>query len=391
METAYDGRQVVGMDLHRRRSVLVRMTEDGRRLGMARITNSPAELRAQIARAGKSPKVVLEATYGWYWAADTLAAAGAEVHLAHPLGVKAFTYRRVKNDERDAADLADLLRMGRLPEAWIAPREVRELREITRYRHKLVHLRTSCKDQVHGVLAKLGVPVTCTDIFGVAGSAWLDGLGLPQPYAGKVTSLRQLTGELTAEITMLSEVTADLLAGHRGYQVIQQLPGIGPGAGRGHHRRDRGRDPVRQRPPAVLMGWADAAAPRVRHQGHPRARHQTRIAAAALGADRGHPARPARLGDRHRQRRHHHPPRETSQEHRQGRRRPAAAHPHLLRPARRADPLPVQDSPRLTAGDPGPAGGMNSFPWPAARREVAVLSAPPPSPGSAGALLIDPA
>src|ERR1035437_6791505 len=121
METGYDGRQVVGMDLHRRRSVLVRMTEDGRRLGTARITNSPAELRAQIARAGKSPKVVLEATYGWYWAADTLAAAEAEVHLAHPLGVKAFTYRRVKNDERDAADLADLLRMGRLAGAWIAP------------------------------------------------------------------------------------------------------------------------------------------------------------------------------------------------------------------------------------------------------------------------------
>ena len=228
METAYDGRQIVGMDLHRRRSVLVRMTEDGRRLGTARITNSPAELRAQIARAGQSPKVVLEATYGWYWAADTLAAAGAEVHLAHPLGVKAFTYRRVKNDERDAADLADLLRMGRLPEAWIAPAEVRELRELTRYRQKLVHLRTSCKDQVHAVLAKLGVPVTCSDIFGVAGSAWLDALGLPQPYAGKVTSLRQLTGELTTEITMLSEVIAGLLAADRGYQVIQQLPGIGP-------------------------------------------------------------------------------------------------------------------------------------------------------------------
>src|SRR5438067_13544369 len=228
METAYDGRQVVGMDLHRRRSVLVRMTEDGRRLGTAKITNSPEELRAQIARAGQSPKVVLEATYGWYWAADTLAAAGAEVHLAHPLGVKAFSYRRVKNDVRDAADLADLLRMGRLAEAWIAPPDVRELRELTRYRHKLVHLRTSCKDQVHGVLAKLGVPVTCTDIFGTAGSAWLDALGLPQPYAGKVTSLRQLTGELTTEITMLSEVIADLLRGDRGYQVIQQLPGIGP-------------------------------------------------------------------------------------------------------------------------------------------------------------------
>src|SRR5690348_10286190 len=228
METAYDGRQVVGMDLHRRRSVLVRMTEDGRRLGTARITNSPAELRKAIAEAGKAPRVVLEATYGWYWAADVLAAAGAEVHLAHPLGVKAYTYRRVKNDERDAADLADLLRMGRLPEAWIAPPEIRELRELTRYRHKLVQARTSVKDQVHAVLAKLGIPVTCTDIFGTWGNTWLDGLDLPQPYAGKVASLRQLNTELTGEITLLEQVIGDLLAGHEGYAAIRQLPGIGP-------------------------------------------------------------------------------------------------------------------------------------------------------------------
>jgi hypothetical protein len=63
METEYGGRQVVGMDLHLRWSVLVlvlvRMTEDGRRLGTARIANSPAELRAQIARAGKSERYPL--------------------------------------------------------------------------------------------------------------------------------------------------------------------------------------------------------------------------------------------------------------------------------------------------------------------------------------------
>ena len=53
-----------GLHLHRRGSVLVRMTEDGLRLGMARITNSPQELRAQIALAGTSPRVVLEATFG---------------------------------------------------------------------------------------------------------------------------------------------------------------------------------------------------------------------------------------------------------------------------------------------------------------------------------------
>ena len=221
---AYDGPQIVGMDLHRRRSVLVRMTPDGRRLDKAQITNSPEELRREIARAGEHPKVVLEATYGWYWAADTLADAGAEVHLAHPPGVKAFSYRRVKNDEKDAADLADLLRMGRLAEAWAAPPEIRELRELTRYRQKLVRARTSVKDQVHAVLAKLGVPVTCSDIFGVWGNTWLDGLPLGQPYAGKVASLRKLAGELTGEITLLDMVLADLLEGHDGTAPSRPCP-----------------------------------------------------------------------------------------------------------------------------------------------------------------------
>ena len=179
MMEAYDGWQVVGMDLHRRRSVLVRMTEDGRKLETVRIDNSPAALRAVLARAGTNPRVVVEATYGWYWAADTLAAAGADVHLAHPLGVKAFSYRRVKNDEKDAADLADLLRLGRLPEAWIAPPQVRELRELTRYRIKLVRLRSSAKDQVHAVLARLGIPVPCPDLFGGFGPAWPAGCSCP--------------------------------------------------------------------------------------------------------------------------------------------------------------------------------------------------------------------
>jgi len=117
--------------------------------------------------------------------------------------------------------------MGRLPEAWIGPPEVRELRELTRYRIKLVQIRTSCKDQVHAVLAKLGVTVSCTDIFGAWGSTWLDELALPQPYAGKVASLRKLAAELTAEITLLGKVIADLLEHHQAYHALQQLPGIG--------------------------------------------------------------------------------------------------------------------------------------------------------------------
>src|SRR3954464_2526237 len=88
MSEQYEGRQFVGMDLHRRRSVLVRMTEAGERLETVHIVNDVDRLAAVIARAGHAPDVVLGATYGWYWAADALADLGATVHLAHPLGVR---------------------------------------------------------------------------------------------------------------------------------------------------------------------------------------------------------------------------------------------------------------------------------------------------------------
>ena len=107
------------------------------------------------------------------------------MHLAHPLGVKACGYQRVKTDARDAANLADLLRMGRLPEAWITPGEIRDLRELTRYRHKLVGLRSSCKDRVHAVLAKLGIAVSCSDCSARGADPGWTGCGCPRPMRGR--------------------------------------------------------------------------------------------------------------------------------------------------------------------------------------------------------------
>ncbi len=170
------GKQYVGVDLHRRRTVLVRTTDSGEVLESVRIPNDVDSLHRVLARAGETPR--------WFWNRPTAGTGrstpcrqpGANVHLAHPLGVKAFEYRRVKNDVRDAKDLADLLRMGRLPEAWIAPPATRELRELVRHRAKLVGLRSKCKAQVHAVLAKCGIQVSLTDLFGIGGMDLLDRL-----------------------------------------------------------------------------------------------------------------------------------------------------------------------------------------------------------------------
>src|SRR5215203_7141269 len=222
------GEQYVGIDLHRRRSVIVRMTGQGEVLETVRIDNDPVALSLELAKAGPDPEVVLEATYGWYWAADLLQACGATVHLAHPLGVKMFGYQRVKTDARDAANLGDMLRMGRLPEAWLAPPAVRELRELVRYRAKLVALRSGLKAQIHAVLAKEGVRVPMSDLFGVGGTRLLDQLQLGRAYGLRVASLRSLIDAYDQEITTLQRQVAAALAGDVGYLAIQAIPGVGP-------------------------------------------------------------------------------------------------------------------------------------------------------------------
>lgn len=159
---------------------------------------------------------------------DALQAAGARVHLAHPLGVKGFAYRRVKNDVRDVADLCDLLRMGRLPEAYIASRGERELRELVGHRAKLVALRAGLKAQVHGVLAKQGLLPEVSDVFGQAGMAWLRTAPLDLVYRQRLLCLLELIDTYDGEVELFRAMIANRFTGHRGYRVIQQISGVGP-------------------------------------------------------------------------------------------------------------------------------------------------------------------
>ena len=157
-------RQYVAIDLHRRRSLIVRQNGRGEELGVCRIDNDPVALAVAIEEAGPNPEVAIEATYGWYWAVDVLQAQGAKVHLVHPRALD-WDDRRVKNDYRDCVELLKRLRLDSLPEAWIAPVALRGLRELVRQRAKLVALRSGLKVQVHAVLAKHGLLPPVSDLW----------------------------------------------------------------------------------------------------------------------------------------------------------------------------------------------------------------------------------
>ncbi|HET6753149.1 MAG TPA: IS110 family transposase [Jiangellaceae bacterium] len=219
--------QYVGIDLHRRRSVVVRVAEDGQVLGVDQVVNDPVELSMAVAKAGPDPEVALESTYGWYWAVDLLQAHGAHVHLVHPLGLHWDT-RRVKNDIRDSTELANRLRRGDLPESYIAPPAQRELRELVRFRAKLTALRTSAKAQIHAVMAKEGILPCLDDMFGPGGQVRLDQMPCEGAYALRVDSLRKLLEVYAGELTVVEAELAARLADHAGYQAIQAICGVGP-------------------------------------------------------------------------------------------------------------------------------------------------------------------
>jgi transposase len=173
----------VGIDLHRRTSHVAAFDEEGLELLSRRVTNDPEALRAIFAELGEEAKVALEAAFGWEWLADLLEAEG--IHLAHPRHTKAIAAARVKTDAVDAGTLAHLLRADLLPEAYIAPRELRELRELLRHHIALTRLRTALKNRVHALLARQGVQHGRAELFGPKDvPTWLSSPCPPRPGAG---------------------------------------------------------------------------------------------------------------------------------------------------------------------------------------------------------------
>ncbi len=229
MDDGISGRQVVGIDLHLHRSVIGRIDDHGNELGWVRIDNDPKALVAECHKAGRGAPVTIEATYGWYWAVDALLAAGFEVHLAHPLGMKALRKRkRVKTDPADAYELANLLRLGSLPEAYISPPDLRELRELVRHRRQLVKLATAVKAGIRALLAKHNIRLSATQLESDTATGLLDALVLPGTYATRLASQRRLMLVLADEIATTEVELHRRLRNHPGYRNLLTVKGIGP-------------------------------------------------------------------------------------------------------------------------------------------------------------------
>src|SRR5260221_2014534 len=168
----------VGIDVHRKRSQVAVIDSGGEVLANRNVPNGTETILGVIGGLPPGTPTAFEAAFGWGWLLELLEDYGFDPHLVHPLQCKAIASARLKNDKVDAAILAQLLRAGLLPEAWIAPPAVRQLRALLRHRAQLVRLRTLLQNRIHAVLADHGQD-RAAGCWSRPGRGWLASLGLP--------------------------------------------------------------------------------------------------------------------------------------------------------------------------------------------------------------------
>src|SRR3954465_15319331 len=172
----------MGLDQHRAQITAEWLdTETGE---VSRARGTPAH-RAGVRRfltrfAGQQLEVALEATTGWRFVVEELRAVGAEPHLAEPAEASALkgNKKRAKTDRGDARHLRELLMTGRLPESYIAPEHLLDLRARVRLRHTLVDQRGEWQPRIQAVLYHPGLPQR-HGLLTADNRAWLEGLPLP--------------------------------------------------------------------------------------------------------------------------------------------------------------------------------------------------------------------
>ena len=290
---------VMGLDQHRAQITAEWLDTATGEIARTRI--APAD-RAGVRRfagrfRGQPLEVALEATTGWRFVVEELQTVGAQVHLAEPAETAARrgTKKRAKSDRADARHLRELLMVGRLPESWIPPAHLLDLRARVRLRHTLVDARREWQQRMQAVLYHHGVP-SRSWLMTAASREWLAELELPATAREQITIALAMIDAHDTQLAPLDQQLRDYARRQPGCRALMRHYGIGPLtsitilAELGDARRfSSSREAVRYAGLDITVHQSDSP-PR------PRPPLPPRPAGAALGALRGRPMRPpARL------------------------------------------------------------------------------------------------
>jgi transposase len=156
----------VGLDVHKKTISWCAKRADGAVHSQGKVAANRASLRAWVRSLGEPWIGGMEATLFTGWIYDYLKPHAAELKVAHPLMLRAIAASKKKNDKIDASKIADCLRADLLPECYMAPTEIREMRRELRFRNLLVGESVKMKNKISGVLMEVGAEYDANRLHG---------------------------------------------------------------------------------------------------------------------------------------------------------------------------------------------------------------------------------
>jgi len=155
-----------GLDLHSNNTYAGIIDQSGKRVVRTKLKNKPEHI-VQFLDPYKEDlaSIVVESTYNWYWLVDLLMDEKYQVHLANPSAIQKYSGLKHSDDIDDAFWLAEMRRLGILPEGYIYPKAERPIRDLLRKRSHLVKLRTSLITSLQNIVSRnCGVKLSASDI-----------------------------------------------------------------------------------------------------------------------------------------------------------------------------------------------------------------------------------
>jgi len=218
----------VGLDLSRKRLDWQALSAAGGRLGIGEVPPDGDGLRGLVRRLGDADVLaVIESMSGARFVHDRLELAGWDVRIADALKVRGIAPLACKTDRIDCWVLAELARLGLVPEIWLPGAAVRAERERARFRLHLVKHRRALKSRIHAILFQHGVPNPSSDLFGLGGRRLLERLALPEPWRATLAASLALIDTLDEQIARCEGELRALGAEHAYVPLLRTCPGIG--------------------------------------------------------------------------------------------------------------------------------------------------------------------
>ena len=222
-------RLYAGIDLHANSHYLGIIDEQGKVVFKHKMVNELRQTLSVLEPFRSELKgVVVESTFNWYWLVDGLMDHGYQVHLANPSAIQQYEGLKHSDDERDAIWLANLLRLGILPEGYIYPKQERPIRDLLRKRLQLVRHRTSHILSIQNIVSRsLGIRVRGNEVKGLDEEQVAELFREEHLYLAVRSSVGVMR-YLGDKIKEIEGVVKGWVKLRKEFEKLLTLPGVGP-------------------------------------------------------------------------------------------------------------------------------------------------------------------